>query len=85
MLIVSKKYIVESGYVRSKNDSQIHWITCHDLMILYGVSPAECICNPNFNSLAGINPLKLRNFKILRPRFDGNYSVADAPYYIARN
>ena len=78
---MTKKYLVVPGYVRSKVDSQLHWVPAVSLARLYGVSLDEC-------EIAAVQPRGLQhkaidyvqyakdnNLTILRPRYDGNYSL----------
>lgn len=67
-----RKYAVVPAYVHSKNDMDRHYIAFLDLCMLYGVNPAECIdCS---RVLGGAEPERF-NLPILRPRYDGNYSL----------
>jgi hypothetical protein len=65
-----KKYVLCPGHIKSKTDSQTHYIGCADLIRLYGVPASECIA---------IEPSSLfrRGPKLiyLRPRYNGDYSV----------
>jgi len=38
-----KKYVIHSDYVRSRNDGDLHFITCSQLVRLYNVNPSSCI------------------------------------------
>jgi len=81
--MLPKKYIVESGFVKSANDAASHFITCKELICLYKVNPRECICNPiKYDSLKGLDKLHLRTLKVLKPRVDGDYNIETAPLYL---
>lgn len=64
-----KKYIVHAGYVKSKNDGQLHYITEIQLIRLYNVPLSECLSSKNTRGITNwsddIN---------LFPRDDGNYN-----------
>lgn len=72
------KYIVIADYVVSKNDGYKHYVTAKELIRLYGVSEEYCLM---FNSYDSYQREKHRigpnNFKILMPKFSGNYSMED--------
>lgn len=68
------KYIIHSGWIKSKNDGQMHWIGYGDLIRLYNVNPRYC-------RLA--TPMNMRAFRKdetavhLYPRYDGNYNLKE--------
>lgn len=64
---MTKKYLVIAEYVRSVNDSDFHMVTAQQLMVLYGVSPSECVISTDRHGL------NTHNLIPLRPRMDGNY------------
>lgn len=65
-----KKYLVIPGYVTSKTDRNIHYITFHRLVKLYRVDPKECVDSRNRqHSYTGL--------KVLMPRYDGNYTLPE--------
>lgn len=67
-----RKYAVVPAYVHSRNDGDKHYIGFIDLCALYGVNPAECIdCS---RALGGDTP-EIFRLPVLRPRFDGNYTL----------
>ena len=41
--LADKKYLVKPDYVQSKNDGQVHFVTCGKLVKLYGVNPKDCV------------------------------------------
>jgi len=43
------KYIIVPGFIRSKNDGDIHYITTNKLIALYGLDRDECICVPRLS------------------------------------
>lgn len=65
-------YIVCPGVVKSKSDSDLHYISAYQLMSLYKVKPDECIIVEDAESARGID---WYNHIVLRPRTDGNYSL----------
>jgi hypothetical protein len=73
--MLSKRYIVIGGYVRSRNDGDVHYIEAVELVSLYGVNPAECILvdrGEEVRKLAGIEHDPNRWVR-LYPREDGKY------------
>lgn len=77
---MEKKYVVIADYVISKNDGDRHFITCNQLVKLYGVREEECIFMES--SIRGKHwpPLGyyyLRHGPLieLRPRYHGNYNM----------
>lgn len=64
------KYAVEPGYVESKNDNELHFISFHRLCKLYNVDPKECIDISKPENRHGLDMSKL---KYLCPRTSGNY------------
>ena len=75
-----KKYLVIADYVYSQNDGDRHFITCNQLMMLYGVREEECICAEN--SVRGrysppLECIRERNPGIidLRPQYNGDYRI----------
>ena len=74
---VSKiKYGIHPGYIRSRIDGDIHWISATKLMQLYEVNPDECIViyknRPDLVRSIGLDLGKLIH---LYPRYDGNYNL----------
>ena len=37
------KYLCHGGYVRSRHDGEIHYVSARRMPQLYGVDPAECM------------------------------------------
>ena len=84
--MLPKKYIVESGFIKSAKDEDTHFITCKELIYLYKVDLRDCICNPTKNgSLKELNKLHHRILKVLKPRVGGDYDVETAPLYIGED
>lgn len=69
------KYVIYPGTVRSINDGQTHFINSNQLMQLYNVRPDECLIYPYISG--GWSTEDLNKLKVLRPRYDGNYTLAD--------
>lgn len=67
----NRKYCVFGGYVRSKQDKQIHYVTGSELIKLYGLNPRECVIAPT-EKLFWKMP---KNLIALRVRVDGNYTL----------
>jgi hypothetical protein len=72
----TEKYLVIGGNVRSQSDDQSHYVPAHKLLQLYGLK-----FDPRFVKTAiddtddTLRGLDLKNFIVLRPRFDGNYGL----------
>ena len=79
---MSTKYLVYPGYVRSRSDGDIHFITAQMLMRLYGVRPDECIVvrpdDIEEYQLRAYSQEFLSSLKHLVPRSDGNYERVSA-------
>lgn len=74
------KYIVVSGYVHSKNDHDRHFISCDQLIRLYGANPKECECVRV--SVYEVDKYHLRDLeqrypdaKVLFPDYTGKYEI----------
>jgi hypothetical protein len=68
------KYWIQPGWIHSKSDNQSHYINEHELARLYGVDPADCLCTAKMANWGA----KFPDIIILRPRFDGNYTLPSA-------
>jgi len=70
---MKKKYLILPDWVRSMHDGQEHFISADELVRLYGVNKAECqVCRSTLHSR--ISPPGLI---VLRPRYDGDYSIPE--------
>jgi hypothetical protein len=67
--MVVKRAMVHPGYVRSRNDGDIHWITGRDLITLYRLNPATTTVATADNQTG----LRLDDYDHYYPRQDGNY------------
>ena len=72
-----KKYLVVPDYVISKTDGQKHFITAEELISLYAVNPDECFIASHPAYLEGYNLGGENPLIILRPRYDGNYTLPE--------
>jgi len=71
-----KKYAVHPGYVPSKNDGDIHFISASKLMKLYGVKPTDCVvCRPDHETYG----IQNEDYIHLHPRYHGDYALPDKP------
>ena len=68
------EYIIVGGRVISKNDGDEHYISAHKLAQLYGVDPTKCLLIEEGDPVwkERLLPGAIR---ILRPRYDGDYSL----------
>lgn len=75
---MNKKYLVIGGYVTSKHDSQEHYISANRLCELYNINPNECFLreHPAKGFHCEIHGIP-RDIITLRPRYYGNYSLAN--------
>ena len=62
------KYVVLGGSVKGR------YVSAKELMSLYGVPDAECIILDEADPRIDTLKIKLSEVKILRPRFDEDYS-----------
>lgn len=64
-----KKYLLHPGYVVSKTDGDIHYITSQMLMELYNVLPKDCVTYipfrryPNQDKLIDLYPMGSGEYK----------------------
>ena len=56
---MKKEYMICPGWVVSKRDSDLHWISAPQLIKLYQVNPQECIINVDKRSREAIDVMKL--------------------------
>ncbi len=71
-MAMKKKYLLCPGYVRSKEDGQLHWIDVPTLAELYGVSMIECMTLPETQGR------RVTDLIPLQPRATGDYSLPSA-------
>ena len=75
MTIRTKKFLVIGGYVISKNDGDIHYVSAYKLCELYGLDPHA----PNVRLASGNCPESLYGYDdswtVLTPRSSGDYSL----------
>jgi hypothetical protein len=75
---MSKKYVVMGGEVISKTDGDRHYVDSPTLMRLYGLSREEAVLmeETEFKDIPNeIYRYEQMGLQVLRPRFDGNYSL----------
>lgn len=65
-----KKYIVHEGYIKSKNDGQMHHMTEGQLIELYNVPISQCLSSKDTRGIKDLD-----SYMHLYPRNDGNYTV----------
>jgi hypothetical protein len=70
-----KKYIVIPGYITSKNDNDVHYISSAKLMALYNVNPKECFLYTEEDYERRKHMEQLKALKVLRPQYSGDYSL----------
>lgn len=71
-MTMKKKYLLCPGYVRSKEDGELHWIDVPTLAKLYGVPMIECMM------LSETQGRRATDLIPLPPRGDGDYSLPSA-------
>lgn len=70
-----KKYIVIGETVRSRHDSDEHYINARKLCDLYKVNPEECYLIETNQRDWGYKLKGLPDLPHLLPRYDGNYQL----------
>jgi len=65
-----KKYIMCPGSIKSNTDGELHYISSEELMVLYGVDPAECLVRGILN----FSGVKTMDMVYLYPKPNGVYS-----------
>lgn len=68
------KYLVEGGWVTSKNDGDSHYISTEQLIKLYGVPKSECLM---YHSQHRYTEEYLDSLIYLCPQPSGNYNLKD--------
>lgn len=71
----SKMYIVRGGFVRSKNDGQIHFVSARKVAKLYKVPSEACIFPKEHELDSEIQKGFTNKLTSLRPRNDGKYQL----------
>lgn len=66
------RYVIFPGYVRSKWDKDLHYISANNLIQLYGVNPKECKIITEMNEK---QHKTLPDDIELYPDYSGNYSL----------
>ncbi len=74
MVTPKVKYLLCPGYVTSRTDGQIHFVTARQLAMLYGVSLDECVIAESGAGWVTEPEALLR----LCPRYDGDYTLPTA-------
>ena len=67
---MAKKYILHPGYVRSANDSNIHFINAVALARLYGIPFGECLVQRDDEP-----KIVVEGAKHLYPMSNGDYRI----------
>lgn len=80
-----KKYLVMGGEVISKNDGQHHYVNARKLVELYHLDPKECLLMEEDDTIMRARSFGKNHILILRPRYDGNYTVPKINEKILRN
>jgi hypothetical protein len=73
------KYILVPGWVRSKNDGDMHRVGIKDLIKLYRLQPNTWrpVCLKDYNLRNGLLKPPPTGLTYLRPRWDGNYVLEE--------
>lgn len=80
---MAKKYAVAPGYVKSKSDSDVHFVSAKSLINLYHVNPRDCIImdtdayfgDESSEAMRGYSKELLDSLVWLTPSYDGNYTL----------
>lgn len=70
-----KKYICYGGYLPSKNDNDMHYISAYKLAQLYRINPRNCLMIDYWDKEEKTKGLDIGNRIELNPRYDGNYKI----------
>ena len=68
------EYIIYPGFVTSKRDGDLHYISAQKLMTLYGVEPKKCRVAVEQEDIERIRR-KSPEALLLTPLAEGNYSL----------
>jgi hypothetical protein len=68
-----KKYICYGGYIPSKTDQDMHYISAKRLAQLYNVRPSDCLMIDDYNKEEKMKGLNVGNIIELHPRYNGDY------------
>jgi len=71
--VIKKKYLIFGGYIHSKNDGDLHFISGDRLRQLYNINKEDCIIVNNEEDKMKIKGIKRYEFIELYPKFDGKY------------
>lgn len=73
---MKKQYIVYPGFIHSRNDGDLHYISFGRLMRLYNVHPHECI---NASVKGILNGMDITDKIQLFPDYSGKYELPTKP------
>jgi len=68
------KFAVYPGYMKSKYDGQVYWISAQQLMDLYKVNRNECCTCAGNDDYCRRKAKKDKSMIHLFPNYDGDYS-----------
>ena len=71
---MSKRYMVHPGYVGSKYDSDVHFITGEELIRLYNIDPTRTVIY-NDQVRCTITKETYNKYTHLFPSYDGDYKI----------
>lgn len=71
------KYVLCPGYVRSRTDSGLHFITANQLVELYGVRRDECALRPDSDDPTRNGWSPPPGAIELHPRYNGDYCLPE--------
>lgn len=70
-----KRYKVFPGYIKSKNDETLHYISFLELCTLYKVNPKECVNMKDVYKVANYSLKFLETLQSLHPKCSGDYKL----------
>jgi hypothetical protein len=69
--IMKPKYMLHPDFVKSKRDGDEHYISCSQLIKLYGVPLRDCVKRPD----RALTVSEMRDYIHLHPQYDGDYTL----------
>lgn len=81
-MVLQAKYVVHDGYIKSRSDGDEHFISCEDVIRLYGVNSNRCLYARMGDEewKRCYTPEYIMSLTHLWPRLDGNYNLAEVIY-----
>mgnify|MGYP006198882487 CR=1 FL=1 len=65
------KNVIHPGWVVSKNDMDVHYVSYHSLIALYKLNPAECMV---YDNTWHMDKQYIDSLDHYYPKYNGNYN-----------